>query len=121
MKDGEVTWHGKIWRRTGVDELPQFFNILKGDMSFVGPRPLLQSDIERLEWDRTYYDQRWELRPGIVGLAQLSPVCNRKMSWFLDRSYIAQQSFGLDMKILASSIFIPIVGKAQIKKWIHSK
>lgn len=121
MKDGEVTFVGRVLRRTGIDELPQLINILKGDMSFIGPRPLTLADIERLEWDSAYYEKRWELRPGIVGLAQLSPICHKKMSWYLDKYYIQEQSMLLDMKILFSSILIPFVGKSQMKKWMHNR
>lgn len=121
MLNGEVTKFGRIMRRTGIDELPQLLNILMGQMSFVGPRPLTLADIERLEWNTAYYDQRWNLKPGIVGLAQLSPICHKKMSWFLDRYYIQKQNFILDVKILTSSALIPFVGKAQMKKWMHNK
>jgi lipopolysaccharide/colanic/teichoic acid biosynthesis glycosyltransferase len=121
MLDGKITFLGKILRKTGIDELPQMINILKGDMSFVGPRPLTKADIERLDWDKEYYKERWELKPGIVGLAQLSPICHKKMSWYLDKYYIKEHSFALDMKILTSSFLIPIVGKAQMKKWMHNR
>ena len=121
MKDGKITTLGKLFRKTGIDEIPQLINILKGDMSFVGPRPLTSADIERLGWDIDYYDRRWEFKPGIVGLAQLSPICHKKMSWYLDRHYIEQQNFMLDMKIITFSFLIPFVGKAQMKKWMHNR
>lgn len=121
MKQGEITQLGKILRRTGIDELPQLFNILLLDMSFVGPRPLTVEDIVRLGWDDEYYEKRWNVRPGIVGLAQLSPVCHKKMSWFYDKVYILKMSPMLDLKILCSAIAIPFVGKDKVKHWIHAK
>ncbi|MDG1914482.1 MAG: sugar transferase [Crocinitomix sp.] len=119
MLNQEITPLGKILRKTGIDELPQLVNILKGQMSFVGPRPLTAADINRLGWDTAYYDHRWSIRPGIVGLAQLTPVCHKKMSWFYDQLYIKSRSLWLDFKILMAAAIIPIVGKQTVKNWIH--
>ncbi len=119
MRNGEITKIGAIMRRTGIDELPQLLNILSMQMSFVGPRPLTQADIVRLEWTSEYYKQRWKVKPGLVGLAQLSPVCSRKMSWFLDLSYIRNGDFLLDMKIILMASLIPFLGKKRIINWIH--
>ena len=121
MIDGAATPLGKVLRRTGLDELPQLVNILSGQMSFVGPRPLTVDDIERLGWNNEYYSERWNLKPGIVGLAQLSPICHKKMSWYLDRYYIQENNFILDLKIIAFSFLIPFVGKSQMKKWLHKR
>ena len=121
MKNGKITGLGNVLRKTGIDELPQLINILKGQMSFVGPRPLTNEDVTRLGWNEEYYSKRWNLKPGIVGLAQLSPICHKKMSWYLDRHYIQEQNFILDIKILAFSALIPVVGKAKMKKWLHSR
>lgn len=88
MADGKITTLGNVLRKTGIDELPQILNILKGDMAFVGPRPLTMQDIVRLEWNSPFYSKRWSISPGIVGLAQLAPACNKKMSWFYDQLYL---------------------------------
>ena len=121
MINGEITFLGRILRKTGIDELPQLWNILRGEMSFVGPRPLTQDDIDRLGWGTSYHKKRWDVKPGIAGLAQLSPVCHKKMSWFLDRYYIEKRNFILDLKILTSSILILFVGKGQMKRWMHNR
>lgn len=121
MKSDKITGLGRVLRRTGIDEIPQLINILKGDMSIVGPRPLTESDVLRLGWDLEYYKKRWNVKPGIIGLAQLSPICHKKMSWMFDRSYIENRSFGLDMKILFSSMAVPFVGKDKVKNWIYPK
>lgn len=121
MKKDKITGFGKALRKTGIDELLQLINILKGEMSFVGPRPLTIEDVVRLQWGSKYYDQRWSMKPGIVGLAQLSPICHKKMSWYLDRHYIHRQNFMLDLKIITYSLLIPFVGKDQMKKWLHNK
>lgn len=119
MKKGEVTVFGKILRSTGIDELPQLLNIIFFEMSFVGPRPLTKSDIVRLGWDDDYHKKRWNVKPGIVGLAQLSPVCNQKMSWFYDNLYVKNNNLWLDTKIFFAAMLIPLLGKKKIQNWIH--
>ncbi|WP_456480307.1 sugar transferase [Nautilia sp.] len=90
---------GKIIRSLSLDELPQFFNILKGDMSFVGPRPLL---VEYLELYNEEQKRRHDVLPGITGLAQING--RNAISWRekfkYDIEYVDNISFLLDMKIL---------------------
>ncbi|MFT4601688.1 MAG: lipopolysaccharide/colanic/teichoic acid biosynthesis glycosyltransferase [Arenicella sp.] len=121
MLNGEITFFGRVLRKTGIDELPQLINIIFMDMSFVGPRPLTIDDVVRLGWDTSYYDKRWSFKPGIVGLAQLAPICHRKMSWFLDLHYIKHQTLYLDAQVIMSSALIPILGKDKVKKWMHKR
>ena len=72
MRDGRVTRAGRVLRASGLDEIAQFFNILSGDMSAVGPRPLTVADVQRLGWGSAAFDFRWEVRPGLTGLAQIA-------------------------------------------------
>ena len=104
--DKRVTKIGKFMRATSIDELPQFFNILKGDMSLIGPRPVL-----------TYYPKKWEeyteeelkrfnVRPGVTGWAA---VHGRKTNtvearFNYDNYYVDHLSFGLDLKILFMTV-----------------
>lgn len=120
MKNNQITPLGNILRKTGIDEIPQLLNILFFQMRFVAPRPLIQADIERLGWNDTYHASRWNSRPGITGLAQLSPICHKKMSWFLDQKYIHCQSILLDLKIVFSSVAVLFVGKKKAVQWMHS-
>ncbi|WP_342662398.1 sugar transferase [Fulvivirga imtechensis] len=94
-----LTWVGRIIRKTSIDEIPQLLNILKGEMSFIGPRPLL------LEYLPLYSDEqrrRHDVRPGISGWAQVNG--RNAISWEkkfeLDVWYVDHQSFWLDLKIL---------------------
>lgn len=119
MKNNQVTLVGKLLRRTGIDELPQLFNILFFQMSFVGPRPITLFDADRLGWNDTYHEKRWETKPGLTGLAQLSPSCNKRMSWFLDQKYVNCQNFLLDLKIVAASVAVLFVGKKKAIQWLH--
>ena len=90
---------GKFIRSTSLDELPQLINVLKGDMSFVGPRPLL---VEYLELYNDEQKRRHDVKPGITGWAQVNG--RNAISWEekfkLDVWYVDNQSFLLDMKIL---------------------
>ena len=94
-----LTSFGRLLRRTSLDELPQLFNVLKGDLSFVGPRPLL---MEYLPLYSAEQARRHEVRPGITGWAQVNG--RNALSWEerfrLDVWYVDHRSFRLDMKIL---------------------
>ena len=98
-----ITPLGKIIRKLSLDELPQFWNVLKGDMSFVGPRPLLP---EYLPLYNKKQKNRHNLKPGITGLAQVKG--RNTISWQLkfeyDLWYIENQSFILDLKILLFTV-----------------
>ncbi len=90
---------GKFIRSTSLDELPQLFNVLKGDMSFVGPRPLL---VEYLPLYNERQKKRHDVKPGITGWAQVNGrnAISWKEKFELDAWYVEHQSFWLDMKIL---------------------
>ena len=94
---------GNLLRKTSVDELPQFINILKGDMSFIGPRPLLT---EYLELYTPEQMRRHEVRPGISGWAQVNG--RNTITWeekfMLDVEYVDNMSFGMDIKIFVRTI-----------------
>ena len=111
MRHAQITILGRILRKTGMDELPQLVNIIEGNMNFVGPRPLTYADVLRLGWDSSDYSERWSVKPGITGLAQLSNVCDANVSWMNDQEYIKIRSVKTDLRIIGKSILIPITGK----------
>lgn len=121
MHEGKITRLGHILRSSGLDELPQLINIIKGDMSFVGPRPLSLYDIKRLKWDTPYYNKRWSVLPGLTGLAQLSRKCHPKITFCYDTYYIKNKSIYLDISIIFVSLLVPLLGKNNIKKILASK
>jgi lipopolysaccharide/colanic/teichoic acid biosynthesis glycosyltransferase len=109
---------GRILRKTGLDELPQFINVFVGDMSIVGPRALTNNDIIRLKWNSDYYMLRWSLKPGITGLAQIYGGQNKKTSWFFDKKYILNHGLVKDFCLLAISFMMNIFGKTRIRRMI---
>ena len=109
--DPRVTPIGRFLRRTSIDELPQLLNVLKGDMSLVGPRPLPVRDYK--EFDKRWFNRRFSVRPGITGLWQISGRSDIPFEkWIeLDLKYIDQWSLGLDLIILLKTIPAVIRGK----------
>lgn len=119
MRDGWITAMGAWLRATGLDELPQLANVLRGDMSFIGPRPLTPADVARLGWDGGAHALRWRVRPGITGLAQLFAGSGARLSWFLDRRYVLARSFGLDLSIVLVSAAMMLGGKRRVRRWLR--
>ena len=107
---------GNFLRKTGLDELPQLFNILENKMSLVGPRPLL---LEYLNKYSSYEIKRHLVKPGITGLAQVNPELSGLKSWNksikLDIYYIKNVSFFLDIQILFKTIELILFKKKQYK------
>ena len=107
---------GNFLRKTGLDELPQLLNILKNNMSFVGPRPLL---VEYLKNYSNYEKKRHLVKPGVTGLAQINPDPSGIKSWNksikLDIFYLNNISFFLDMQILFKTVVLVLFKKKQYK------
>ena len=102
--DPRITRVGRFIRKTSMDELPQFFNVLQGNMSIVGPRPPLSREVEKYseyEWQRLW------IKPGITCIWQTTPDRNKTSfeEWVgMDLQYLEEQSFWLDIKILLRTI-----------------
>lgn len=119
--DKRITWVGQIIRRCRIDELPQFFNILKGEMDLIGPRPERPFFVERLRRDIPFYDQRHILKPGITGWAQLKfgyadSTASSMEKLQYDLYYIKQLSAGLDMAILLLTIKTVLFGRERVAR-----
>jgi lipopolysaccharide/colanic/teichoic acid biosynthesis glycosyltransferase len=109
-QDPRVTTVGKFLRRSSLDEIPQLINVLMGDMSIIGPRPLSIRDAEKLP-DRI--DSRYDVLPGITGLWQVkgrSSLDSQEL-FFWDDIYINQWCLVLDLKIMLRTILVVIKGE----------
>ena len=114
--DPRMTKVGKIIRRFSIDELPQLFNVLKGDMTLVGPRPLPISDFEKANETKEFWEamkEREKLKPGVTGLWQISGRSNLgfKEMLLLDFYYIENHSILFDLEILFATIPVVLFGK----------
>ena len=117
--DPRVTRIGRFMRATAMDELPQLWNILRGDMSFVGPRALRPGEIEagangrlmRLE-EVPGFEHRIKVRPGLTGLAQVYAPRDvpRRQKFRYDRLYVDRRSWRLDLQLLLLSFWISLHG-----------
>lgn len=112
--DARVTGVGKFIRSTSIDELPQFFNILKGDMSLVGPRPERPFFVEKFKEEIPRYMVKHQVRPGLTGWAQVNGYRGdtsimKRIEY--DLYYIENWTFGFDIKILFLTIFKGFVNK----------
>jgi len=122
--DPRVTRVGRVLRATAMDELPQLVNILLGDMSFVGPRPLrpgemeLRGDGQMLRLDEIPgYDERHGVRPGLTGLTQVFAPrdISRASKFRLDRLYIKRAGFWLDLRLILLSFWITARGTWEVR------
>ena len=114
QNDPRVTPIGKFIRKTSLDELPQFFNVLKGDMSLVGPRPERPFFVEKFKEEIPRYMIKHQVRPGITGWAQVNGYrgdTSIRMRIDCDLYYIENWTLGLDIKILFLTIFKGFVNK----------
>lgn len=104
--DKFITKSGKILRKTSLDELPQLFNVLIGDMSFVGPRPLIPEEKEIREIRKEY--NVYSVRPGITGWAQINgrDSLSIEEKALFDKEYIDKQSISFDIKILIKTVSV---------------
>lgn len=117
--DPRVTKLGKILRTTRLDEFPQFFNVLVGDMSLVGPRPERYHFILEIAKEEERYTERLSLNPGITGLAQVksgyaASLDTTKIKTQYDLQYAKNWSISKDLSILLQTVFVVLTGKGAV-------
>jgi lipopolysaccharide/colanic/teichoic acid biosynthesis glycosyltransferase len=108
--DDRITRVGRLLRRFSLDELPQLWNVVRGDMSLVGPRPVIPYEVEHYpDW----YRERFEVKPGLTGLWQVSGRNERTYEQMVrfDVEYARTQRLWLDLGILAKTVWVVIRGK----------
>ena len=114
QNDPRVTPIGKFMRKTSIDELPQLFNVLKGEMSLVGPRPERPFFVEKFKEEIPRYMVKHQVRPGITGWAQINGYRGdtsimKRIEY--DLYYIENWTIGLDIKILILTFFKGFINK----------
>lgn len=114
--DARITPVGRFLRRTRIDEIPQFFNVLRGDMSVVGPRPERAYFMAQIEHDIPAFRERLRVKPGITGLAQVelgytNSVDGLRQKLGYDLQYIKRPTAATDIAILARTFGVVISGK----------
>ncbi len=107
--DSRITKFGRFLRRTRLDEIPQFFNVIKGDMSIIGPRPERPYFINKIMKQKPEYEQILKIKPGISSLGQIKYGYAENINQMLERlvydlHYVKHKSFKLDFKILLETI-----------------
>ena len=116
--DPRVTRIGKFLRKTRIDEIPQLINVIKGDMSWVGPRPERPYFVEKFKKEIPLYTRRLRVRPGITGWAQVKggydqSIEHVKQKLTYDLFYIENMSLRMDLKIVIVTILVMLKGKGQ--------
>jgi len=114
--DPRITPLGKILRKTRLDEIPQFINVLKGEMSLVGPRPERPFFVEQLKKEIPWYVRRIKMKPGITGWAQVKhkydeSIEDVKQKVMYDLYYFENMSISLDIKIILRTFIVALTGK----------
>ena len=117
-KDPRITFVGKGLRRFYLDEVPQLLNVLKGEMSLVGPRPERPFFVEKLEKEYPLYSRRLKIRPGITGWAQIKHSYDERIEDIREKLkydfyYIENVDIWLDIKILLGTILVVLSGKGR--------
>ena len=114
--DKRITKIGKLLRKTRIDEIPQLINVIRGDMSFIGPRPERQFFVESLKKNIPYYSERHCVKPGITGWAQVryeygDSIGDAIEKLKYDLYYIKHQSISLDLLIVLDTFKVILFGQ----------
>ena len=114
--DPRITKVGRFIRATSIDELPQLVNVLRGEMSLVGPRPERPEFVEKLSREIPFYDERHRVKPGLTGWAQLcyqygSTTDDARNKLEFDLYYVKNASFFLDLIVLIETVEVVLWGK----------
>ncbi|MFQ5639061.1 MAG: sugar transferase [bacterium] len=115
-EDSRITLIGSLLRKPRLDEIPQFLNVLKGEMSLVGPRPERPYFVKQLKKQIPFYSRRMRVKPGITGWAQIkgaydASIENVKAKLQYDLFYLENMSLRMDLKIIVNTLYVMLMGK----------
>lgn len=118
-RDPRITRLGRFLRRCRLDEIPQFINVLRGEMSVVGPRPEREFFVRRLSHQIPDYLQRLQIKPGITGWAQVNhkydeTLDDARQKVLYDLYYVERMSLGLDIVIIMKTIIVIFTGRGSL-------
>ena len=115
--DSRITKVGKFLRKTSLDEIPQMFNIIKGEMAIIGPRPILPFEFEEYK-DNARYAHRYDAKPGMFCTVDidLRATATREQQFEMDAEYVDKMSFCLDFKVFFGIIKTVVLGKNVYKE-----
>jgi lipopolysaccharide/colanic/teichoic acid biosynthesis glycosyltransferase len=122
MRDGEVTRIGRLLRDLGWDELPQLVNVMRGELAFIGPRPLTPGDVDRLAAAHPGLQERFRVRPGLTGLIQVLGTRGAAFSIRVENAYAERASAAplgaaiLDLQVLALTAGAIWLGKDRLRR-----
>jgi lipopolysaccharide/colanic/teichoic acid biosynthesis glycosyltransferase len=126
--DPRVTRVGRVLRATALDELPQLWNILRGDMSFVGPRPEWVELVKKFRREIPNFDRRHAVRPGLTGFAQVygDSELPRRRKLRYDLFYIRRRNFWIDLRLIAMSFLVTFLGNwekraSKVPRWLRNR
>ena len=119
MRAGRATRVGDWLRSSGLDELPQLLNVLRGDMSLVGPRPLTSSHIRRLGWDQPGFESRFRVAPGLTGPVQVLGAVSAEDSAAIEREYVRRPSVPTDLAILGATAVMLVAGRDRVQRLLR--
>jgi len=126
--DPRITRVGRLLRSTAMDELPQLWNILRGDMSFVGPRPEWVELVKKFRVEIPGFDRRHAVTPGLTGFAQIygDSELPRRQKLRYDLVYIKRQSLWVDLRLIAFSFLVTFTGgwevrASKVPRWLSTR